>query len=165
MLALAADQPEIADPVLERSPLLVDADLVDRRRDRRAGGAGRDRAPRAAAARRSPPPSPRSARRKPASMLIENPDAEIAPFSLDRIVERHGHLAAIREALLARDDLPAATRQALVAKLSRDARRLRRRARTGSDGEHARTASPSEACEKATVALAAETPASEVARR
>ena len=50
--------------------------------------------------------------------LIENPDADIAPFSLDRIVERFGHLAAIRENLLARDDLPAATRQALVAKLS-----------------------------------------------
>ncbi|MFX8358724.1 DUF2336 domain-containing protein, partial [Acinetobacter baumannii] len=50
--------------------------------------------------------------------LIENPNAELAPFSWDRIVERHGHLAAIREAMLVLDDLPAATRAALVAKLS-----------------------------------------------
>ena len=51
-------------------------------------------------------------------VLIENPRAEIAPFSLDRIVERFGHLGAVREAMLARDDLPAPTRQGLVAKLA-----------------------------------------------
>lgn len=50
---------------------------------------------------------------------MENPSAAIATLSLDRIVARHGHLGAIREAMLARNDLPAATRQALVAKLSR----------------------------------------------
>jgi uncharacterized protein (DUF2336 family) len=50
--------------------------------------------------------------------LIENPHAELAPFSWDRIVERHGHLAAIRESMLVLEDLPAATRIALVAKLS-----------------------------------------------
>jgi uncharacterized protein (DUF2336 family) len=50
--------------------------------------------------------------------LIENPYAEMAPFSWDRIVERHGHLAAIRESMLVLEDLPAATRLALVAKLS-----------------------------------------------
>ena len=50
--------------------------------------------------------------------LIENPYAELAPFSWDRIVERHGHLAAIRESMLALEDLPGATRLALVAKLT-----------------------------------------------
>src|ERR1700748_1879594 len=50
--------------------------------------------------------------------LIENAYAELAPFSWDRIVERHGHLAAIRESMLVLEDLPAATRAALVAKLS-----------------------------------------------
>ena len=42
--------------------------------------------------------------------LIENAYAELAPFSWDRIVERHGHLAAIREAMLVLEGLPAATR-------------------------------------------------------
>src|SRR5438105_3329144 len=50
--------------------------------------------------------------------LIENAHAELAPFSWDRIVERHGHLSAIRESMLVLEDLPAATRAALVAKLS-----------------------------------------------
>ena len=50
--------------------------------------------------------------------LIENAYAELAPFSWDRIVERHGHLGAIRESMLVLEDLPAATRVALVAKLS-----------------------------------------------
>src|SRR5213595_4277036 len=50
--------------------------------------------------------------------LIENAYAELAPFSWDRIVERHGHLAAIRESMLVLQDLPAATRIALVDKLS-----------------------------------------------
>jgi uncharacterized protein (DUF2336 family) len=50
--------------------------------------------------------------------LIENAHAELAAFSWDRIVERHGHLAAIRESMLVLEGLPAATRAALVAKLS-----------------------------------------------
>src|SRR2546430_827475 len=36
--------------------------------------------------------------------LIENDSAEIAPFSFDRMLVRHGHLAAVREALLAREN-------------------------------------------------------------
>ena len=93
-----------------------------------AGSAGRDRQRAPCCRARSPRPSPRSAAPRPAWRCWKIADAEIAPFSLDRIVERFGHLAAIRENLLARDDLPMATRQALVAKLSRDARRLRHRA-------------------------------------
>src|SRR5262252_6980919 len=47
--------------------------------------------------------------------LLENPAAEIAPFSLARAVDRFGHLAPIRENLLAREDLPTTMRQALLA--------------------------------------------------
>src|SRR6478752_5608570 len=43
--ALSLDQPSIALPILEHSPLLIDADLVDIRRDRQQRDAVRDRAP------------------------------------------------------------------------------------------------------------------------
>jgi uncharacterized protein (DUF2336 family) len=93
-------------------------------------------------------------------VLVENDDADIAPFSIDRIAERYGHLAAIREPLLGRDDLAAATRQTLVAKLSETlAGFVAGREWLDFDRAH-RVAR--EACEKATVALAAETPDREV---
>ena len=117
VLALAADQPQIAAPVLALSPLLVDADLVDAV----ATGGGAVQA--AIASRAVLPRSVAAAIAEVGSaeaclVLLENPDAEIAPFSIDRIVERYGHLAAIREPLLQRDDIAAATRLTLVAKLS-----------------------------------------------
>jgi len=115
--ALSADQPTVALPVLEHSPLLVDADLVD------IVATGNDEVQCAVARRIALPVSVCAAIAEvgcaaAALELIENPHAELAPFSWDRIVERHGHLAAIREAMLVLDDLPAATRAALVAKLS-----------------------------------------------
>lgn len=115
--ALSVDQPNVALPVLEYSPLLIDADLVD------IVATGDDEVQCAIARRTSLPASVCAAIAEvgcaAASLeLIENPNAELAPFSWDRIVERHGHLAAIREAMLVLDDLPAATRAALVAKLS-----------------------------------------------
>ena len=115
--ALSVDQPSVALPVLEHSPLLIDADLVDIV----ATGNGETQC---AIARRIHLPASVSAAiaevGTPAAALelIENAYAELAPFSWDRIVERHGHLAAIRESMLVLEDLPAATRVALVAKLS-----------------------------------------------
>ncbi len=115
--ALAADQPSIALPVLEHSPLLIDADLVD------IVATGTSDMQCAIARRINLPSSVSAAIAEVGSAaaaleLIENAYAELAPFSWDRIVERHGHLAAIREAMLVLDGLPAATRAALVAKLS-----------------------------------------------
>jgi uncharacterized protein (DUF2336 family) len=115
--ALALDQPSVALPILEHSPLLIDADLVDIV----ATGAGETQC--AIARRINLPPSVCAAIAEvgtaaAALELIENAYAELAPFSWDRIVERHGHLAAIRESMLVLEDLPAATRVALVAKLS-----------------------------------------------
>ena len=115
--ALALDQPSIALPVLEHSPLLIDADLVD------IVATGNDEMQCAIARRINLPPSVCAAIAEVGSAaaaleLIENAQAELPPFSWDRIVERHGHLAAIREAMLVLEDLPAATRLALVAKLS-----------------------------------------------
>src|SRR6201996_6788665 len=115
--ALALDQPSVALPILEHSPLLIDADLVDI-----VATAGSE-AQCAMARRIHLPPSVCAAIAEVGSAaaaleLIENAYAELAPFSWDRIVERHGHLAAIRESMLVLEDLPAATRAALVAKLS-----------------------------------------------
>ena len=117
ILALAGDQPAIAACVLEHSPLLVDADLVD------AVATFGPPAQIAIASRNLLPSAVSAAVAEVGSaeaclVLVENTRAAIAPFSLDRIVERFGHLGAIREAMLARRDLPASTRQGLVAKLA-----------------------------------------------
>src|SRR3954467_15927045 len=115
--ALSLDQNSIALPVLEHSPLLIDADLVD------IVATGNGEMQCAIARRINLPPSVSAAIAEVGSAaaaleLIENAYAELAPFSWDRIVERHGHLAAIRESMLVLEGLPAATRLALVAKLS-----------------------------------------------
>src|SRR5271168_2573695 len=115
--ALSLDQPSVALPVLEHSPLLIDADLVD------IIATGNCVMQCAIARRVNLPASVCAAIAEVGSAsaaleLIENPNAELAPFSWDRIVERHGHLAAIRESMLVLEDLPAATRIELVAKLS-----------------------------------------------
>jgi uncharacterized protein (DUF2336 family) len=115
--ALSLDQPSVALPVLEHSPLLIDADLVD------IIATGNGEMQCAIARRVNLPASVCAAIAEVGSAaaaleLIENPYAELADFSWDRIVERHGHLAAIRESMLVLEDLPAATRLALVAKLS-----------------------------------------------
>ncbi|HEY0302701.1 MAG TPA: DUF2336 domain-containing protein, partial [Rhizomicrobium sp.] len=78
----------------------------------------------------------------------------------DRVVERFGHLSPIRENLVGRADLPMAARQTLLAKLSQTlAGYVSSRHWLGS--EHAEYAAR-EACEKATLALAAETPYEEI---
>src|SRR3974390_188082 len=115
--ALSLDQPSVALAVLEHSPLLIDADLVDI-----VATGNRERQwaiPRGVALPASVCAAIAEVGSAAAALeLIENAYAELAPFSLDRIVERHGHLAAIRESMLVLEDLPAATRAALVAKLS-----------------------------------------------
>jgi uncharacterized protein (DUF2336 family) len=115
--ALSLDQPSVALPVLEHSPLLIDADLVDivatGNCETQCAIARRIHLPASVCAAIAEVGTPAAALE-----LIENAYAELAPFSWDRIVERHGHLAAIRESMLVLDGLPAATRAALVAKLS-----------------------------------------------
>jgi uncharacterized protein (DUF2336 family) len=159
ILGLASDQPEVAKLVLEHSPLLVDADLVD------AVATGHPLAQAAIANRTNLPASVAAAVAEVGAaeaclVLIENPSAQIAVFSLDRIVVRHGHLAAIREAMLVRDDLPAPTRQALVAKLSETLAGFVTARQWLDEGRAHRITK--EACEKATVTLAAVSPDGEI---
>jgi uncharacterized protein (DUF2336 family) len=157
--ALAADQPDVALPVLAQSPLLLDDNLVDLiatgQADVQAVVAGRS------------PLSPGLAAAvaevgaaEACLTLLENPDADIAPFSIDRIIDRFGHLAPIRENLLAREDLPVAMRQTLLSKLSQTLAEFVA-ARQWLGPEHAEFTAK-EACEKATVALAADTQYEEV---
>ena len=157
--SLAADQPEIAAPVLERSPLFLDTDLVD------MVATGESARQVAIASRPFLPCSVAAAIAEVGCgeaclVLLENRDAEIVPFSLQRIVLRHGHLGAIRTALLARGDLPATTRHMLVVKLSETLADFVT-AREWLAADRARSIAK-EACEKATVALAADSEASEV---
>ncbi len=115
--ALSCDQTSVALPVLEHSPLLIDADLVD------IVATGEEAVQCAVARRATLPPAVCAAiaevgRVNACLALISNPRAEIAQISLDRIVERFGHVAQVRERLLECMELPPATRLALVSKLS-----------------------------------------------
>jgi uncharacterized protein (DUF2336 family) len=155
VLALAADQPQIAAPVLALSPLFIDADLVD------AVATGVGAVQTAIASRAALPRSVAAAIAEVGTaesclVLVENGDADIAPFSIDRIAERHGHLATIREPLLAREDIAPATRLTLVAKLSETLAGFVAE-RQWLDADHAQRV-VREACEKATLVLAADTP-------
>ena len=155
VIALAADQPQIAAPVYALSPLFIDADLVD------AVATGGPAVQTAIASRAALPCSVAAAIAEVGTaesclLLVENAAAAIAPLSIDRIVERFGHLAAIREALLMREDVPAATRQTLVIKLS-DTLAGFVAGRAWLDVDHAQRIAR-EACEKATVTIAAGTP-------
>lgn len=157
--ALAADQPEVARSLLQRSPLLSDGDLVDlvatAHPESQAAIASRFLLPRSVSAALAEVGAAQAC-----LALLENPDADITVFSLDRIVARFGHLSAIRENLLTRSDLPATTRQAALAKLSQTLAGFVA-SRHWLPQDHAQYAAR-EACEKATVALAAETPDEEI---
>jgi uncharacterized protein (DUF2336 family) len=150
--ALVNDQPDIAAIVLERSPLLVDSDLVDH-------VALGDECAQAAIARRRVLPRSVSAAiaevggAEACLTLIENPGADLTMFSLGRIVERFGHLSAIRESLLAWPDLPIEIRHALVVKVSQTLASFAVARNWLEEGRAQRIAQ--EACEKATVVLAA----------
>lgn len=158
--ALAADQASVALPILEHSPLLLDADLVD------IVATGDNDTQCAVARRVDLPPSVCAAIAEVGSAaaaleLIENPMAELAPFSLARIVARHGDLAAIRESLLTRDDLPETLRLALAEKLSGMLERFVT-ARDWLSPERARRVT-GEAIERSVVNIAARTRGEEMA--
>lgn len=152
ILGLTQDQIDIAEIVIERSPALLDVELVDlvasgkeRLQLATASRALLSRAVAAAIAEVGHPSA--------CLLLIENPGAEITGAGLARIAERHGHLAAIRDSLLVREDLPTETRQALVSTLADTlARFVTHREWLPEDRAKSVTR---EACDRATVAIAA----------
>ena len=157
--SLVNDQPDVAASLLERSPLLLDADLVE------AVATGEAARQAAVAARAFVPCAVSAAIAEVGSaeaclVLLENTGADIMPASLDRMVARHGHLAPIREALLGRAELTPATRQALIAKLSQTLAAFVASREWLSEDRAERVTR--EACEKATIALAADSTDDEV---
>ena len=114
--ALAADQPEVAAMVLARSPLLTDADLIDRV----AAGhkatqkliADRPVVSMAVAAAIAEIGEPEAC-----AALLANDGADIASLSFRRMAERHGHIAHLREAMVTDIRLPADCRHMLLVKL------------------------------------------------
>ena len=118
VLALAADQSDVAAVVLGRSPLLTEAELVD-------FAASGDAAAQSAIARRPRLPASIAAalaevgRREAAIALADNLDADVRPSALWRLFERFGDDAEVRDALASRADLPPALRNELAAATAR----------------------------------------------
>lgn len=116
--ALASDQDEVAASILVRSPLLGDVDLIDR------VAASRPSAQALIASRPLVSMSVSAAIAEVGSLeacivLAQNGGAQIASLSFRRMVERFGHEAALREALLNDPRLPADCRHALLVALGK----------------------------------------------
>ena len=111
--ALANDQSGVSAPVLGRSPLLSEADLVD------CAAVG-DAYAQSAIALRPDLTAPVAAalaevgQREAVIALAVNPGADVPEFSLRRMLERFGDDGEMREALLSRPDLTAVLRVELV---------------------------------------------------
>ena len=98
IVALAGDQPQIAAPDYALSPLLIDAELVE------GVATGGDAVQTAIASRAVLPSAVAAAlaelgNAEACQILAENEGAEIAPLSINRIADRFGEVAAIRDAL------------------------------------------------------------------
>lgn len=117
ILALGQDHPDIAEIVLTQAPHFLDAELVD------AIAIGNTATQIAIASREAVSAAVAAALAEvggacACAMLARNPGANVPDFSLHRLVERHGDHPEVRDAVLARPDLPVDVRQRLVAKLS-----------------------------------------------
>jgi uncharacterized protein (DUF2336 family) len=114
--ALASDQPEVAALILARSPLLTDADLIDRI-------ASGQKATQKLIANRPNISMALSAAiaevgdADACAILVANDGASIAALSFRRMAERHGHVGSLRETLIADRRLPADCRHMLLVKL------------------------------------------------
>ena len=159
ILALSEDQPHIAALIGERSPILLDSELVDLLATRedvvQIAIARRPVISRAVAAAISEVGSAEAC-----VELLCNSGARLARFSLDRIVARHGADPDLRETLLLRNDLPLDVRQALVGHLTNRLKTMLSD-RNWLSAERAEMVTR-EARDKATVAMAFEAPAAQI---
>ncbi|MCT4656657.1 MAG: DUF2336 domain-containing protein [Cohaesibacter sp.] len=151
ILSLAQDLDEIAEPVLQRSPVLLDAELVD------IAANGTDRLQVAIAKRPSVSAALAAALAevgdKAACLaILGNSGAQVTVFSLRRMAERFGKDADMRTALLSLDGLPVDIRQSLIVQLG-DALEQLALVQTFVSSER-RSSLVKDACDKATIDLA-----------
>lgn len=114
--ALAADQPDVAGPVLARSPVLSDTDLIECISEGREASqcliAGRPRISMGVAAAIA-----EVGALEACLVLADNSGADIASLSFRRLIERFGSDARLREALFADPRLPSDCRHKLLVHL------------------------------------------------
>jgi uncharacterized protein (DUF2336 family) len=119
ILALAADESEAAAAVLQRSPVLTDADLID-------CATNGDAAAQTALARRPNLPLRATAALAETGQLdavlalIGNCEIDLPAELLDRILTRFSDDASVREALLERSFLPASLRARIAVAAAKD---------------------------------------------
>lgn len=159
VLALASDQAEIAALVLSRSPVFIDAELVD------LAAAAETRLQVAIASRQNLSSAVAAAiaevgEEAACRSLIDNRSADIARISLRRMAERFADEPGMRETMLARHDLPPEVRQLLIQRLSAALGDLVV-VKSWVSEDRARAVTR-DACDRATVALAAETETEEL---
>ena len=116
--ALASDRAEVAAIVLARSPVMSDTELVE------CATIGGESAQIALARRRNLSVDVATSlaetdRREVVMALIENPGAQLIPAVARRIIERFGGDDEVRDALLARSELPATLRYGLLAEAAK----------------------------------------------
>jgi uncharacterized protein (DUF2336 family) len=116
VVSLAQDLPVVAEPIYRHSPCLLDSELVE------AIQAGACRVQVAVAARpwvsfAVSETIAAEADREAVLTLVSNPGADIEEIAFRAMIARFPADADLREALFARDDLPLAARQSLIAGL------------------------------------------------
>jgi uncharacterized protein (DUF2336 family) len=154
IIALAADLTEIAEAVVGRSPLFADAELVDMvaamPTPLQVAIAGRPAVSNAVAAAVAEVGDEAAC-----AILLANAGATIARISLHRIAERFGQDEEIRNALLVRPSLPPEVHQLLVHMVTEALGQLALvKAWMPEESVKAVTR---DACDRATIAIAAET--------
>ncbi len=154
IITLAGDQPHIATLVLSRSPLLIDAELVEL--------ASAASPPLQMAIAKRPIVSPtvamaiaESSTSDACMALVENRGAEIGRAGFARVAERFGEDAEMREALLRRVDLPSEVHHMLVRYVGNILENMIT-ARSWVSDARAKMVTR-EACDRATVVIAADT--------
>lgn len=159
LLALAGDQMDIAAVVLARSPIFIDAELVD------IVAAAAEKLQVAVATRPLVSGGVSAAIAEVGEIgacraLIENIGADIARISIKRIAERFGDDADMRDILLSRAGLPPEVHQMLIRQLGDSLGALV----IGKAwvGEERAATLTREACDRATVSIAAETETEEL---